>query len=171
MSPLELSSGVCEAMFAEASAVFPREACGVVVGPRGVPGQQRFVRFDNLQDELHQRDPERYPRDARTAFSMNALKLSRLISEVEGAGGALIAVVHSHPQHPSYFSDTDQRNAMAWGQPIYPDAVQLVVSVFDGEVRDLKGFVWSGEAWVEHTLVGVPPLAGPPPGAVIYGDI
>ena len=45
MSPLELSLEVCEAMFAEASAVFPREACGVVVGQVGVPAQQRFVRF------------------------------------------------------------------------------------------------------------------------------
>lgn len=170
MRPLPLSESVLEALFSEARGCFPREACGVVVGPREDPAAQRFVAFENQQDKLHALDPEAHPRDARTAYAMNPLKLQRLVDSEEAAGGALVAIAHSHPQHPSYFSDTDKRAAAPFGLPSFPDATQLVVSVFDGEVRDLKGFSWDGEAWLERPLAGLPALPGPPEGATILGE-
>ena len=92
MRPLSLSAAVLEGLFAEARACFPREACGVVVGPREAPEAQRFVAFENQQDKLHALDPEAHPRDARTAYAMNPLKLQRLVDGEEAQGGALVVV-------------------------------------------------------------------------------
>lgn len=171
MDTIELNEAVCEAMFAEARRTFPRECCGVLVGAPAQPATLRFVAFENQQDLLHARDPERHPRDARTAYAMHPLQLQRLVDAEEAAGRALIAILHSHPQHPAYFSETDAAAAAPWGLPTYPGAVQLVVSVFDGEVRDLKGFGWRDEGWVEVGLTGVPALPGPPEGARRLGEV
>ena len=149
MPPFTLAPAVVEALFAEARARFPREACGVVIGRPGDPGSQVFHRMDNLADRLHEQDPTAFPRDARTAYAMHPLKLERLVTAAEARGEALLAICHSHPDHPAYFSATDQAAASPFGAPSYPDAVQLVVSVFGGEVRDLKGFVWDGAGWPE----------------------
>jgi proteasome lid subunit RPN8/RPN11 len=143
----------------------------VLTGELDRPDTLRFLAFENQQDALHASDPVAHPRDARTAYSMNPLKLQRLVDAEEAAGRALIAIVHSHPQHPAYFSRTDAAAAAPWGLPTWPQATQLVVSVYDGQVRDLKGFVWVEEDWQEQVLEGVPPLLGPPPGARPMGEV
>lgn len=168
---LTLTHALCDALFDEAIAAWPNEACGVVIGPRDDPHKQRFVRFDNLQDRLHALDPEAYPRDARTAYAMDPLRLDRMLRDAESRGEALIAVVHSHPQHPAYFSATDRVAAAPFGAPSFPEAAQLVVSVHDRVVRELRAFAWDGADWVERRLGGVPALPGPVPGARILGDL
>lgn len=173
MKRLELSPTAFEAIAAEAAEAWPREACGVLIGRAGEPASLRFVRFENQQDRLHALDPERWPRDARTAYAMDPLKLQRLVDAAESAGEALIAVVHSHPQHPSYFSATDRAAASPFGLPSFPDAAQIVVSVYEREVRELRAFAWDAEAedWPEIPLGGLPSLPGPPPGATVYGEV
>ena len=160
-----------DAAFAEARAAYPREACGVVLGAPDAPETWRFVRMDNLADRLHALDPVAFPRDARTAYAMDPLKLERMVDQAVARGEALIAILHSHPDHPSYFSATDRAAAAPFGLPTYPDAWQGVISVFEGEVCDLKAFVWDGADWAERPLDGLPPLPGPPPGARIYGEV
>lgn len=153
---------------AEAVACHPREACGVVLGegPR-----QRFQRFDNQADRLHERDPAGFPRDARTAYVIDALKLQRALDAAAAEGDALVAVVHSHPQHPAYLSATDRAAAAPFGAPTFPDALQVVISVYDSVAREVAGFAWDGADWVDVDLTGLPPLPGRPPGAVIREDI
>ena len=114
-----------------------------------------------------------YPRDGRTAYALDPLKLERQIDAAQAEGDGLVAIVHSHPDHPSYFSATDRAAAAPFGTPSWPDAAQIVVSVFAGEVRDLKAFGWDPEAedWRERPVLGLPPLPGPPPGAKILGDV
>jgi proteasome lid subunit RPN8/RPN11 len=165
---LNLTPSAVSDLFDEARRTFPKECCGVIV----TDGDgQRFVAFDNLADKLHAADPVAHPRDGRTAYAMHPLKLQRLVDAVQAAGGTLDAICHSHPQHPSYFSDTDRRAAAPFGLPTYPTAVQVVVSVFNGEVRDLKGFTWRDDDWHETAVHGVPELPGPPPGAAPLGDV
>ena len=53
---------------------------------------------------------------------------------------------HSHPDHDAYFSDEDLAQAAPDGEPSYPEAVQIVVSIYDGEVRDVKAFAWSADS-------------------------
>jgi proteasome lid subunit RPN8/RPN11 len=162
---LALNEALCRSIFDECVRCYPEEACGVVIGTPDRPGSWRYVPFENLQNELHARDPAAYPRDARTAFTMHPLKLQRLIEGAQATDEDLVAIVHSHPDHLSYFSEMDRRAAAPFGSPTYPQATQLVVSVFDGAVRDIKGFVFDGEVWPERPLEGVPALPGPPADA------
>jgi proteasome lid subunit RPN8/RPN11 len=165
---LTLDASTWEAIFEECRRCHPDEACGVIVG---TPDAPEWVRFDNQANRLHRADPQAWPRDARTSFSMHALQLQRRIDEAEAHGGRLLAVVHSHPQHPSYFSETDRRAAAPFGTPTFPDAAQIVVSVYDREVREVRAFGWDGQDWQEGPLGGLPPLPGRPAGAVIRGDV
>ena len=170
---LALSSEVIAAVFAEAVAAWPREACGVILGDLENAATQQFHRFENLADRYHALDPERYPRDGRTAYAMDPLKLERLVDTSQARGLALLAIVHSHPQHASYFSATDRAAAAPFGLPTYAGAAQIVVSVFEAEVRDCKAFAWDGlaEVWSERELSGLPRLPGPPAGAPLSGDV
>lgn len=167
---MHLPPHVTEAMLDEARACWPREACGVIVGGPSREGW-RFVRFDNLQDRLHAADPVAWPRDARTAYSLDPLKLQRLVDQAESQGEALLAIVHSHPEHRAYFSRTDAAAAAPFGQPTFPGAAQVVVSVVGGEVREVKAFRWDGSGWPEAELEGLPPLPGPVAGLRPLGDV
>lgn len=163
---MNLAPKAVEAAFDEARRCWPREACGILLGRPEEPSGMYFVAFENLQDRLHAADPEAFPRDARTAYAMDALRLERTVDAAAARGEQLIAIVHSHPQYPAYFSRTDRAAASPFGFPTWPHALQVVISVYDAVVRDLKAFGWDGEDWTEVPLGGLPPLPGPISGAL-----
>jgi len=172
MDVLELSTGLCEAMFDHVRAGWPLEACGILLGRPTEPASLTFLPLENLQDRMHALEPAQYPRDGRTAFYIDPLQLDRLVDRAQQAGGDLVAILHSHPQYPSYFSATDRSAATPFGFPTYPQAWHLVASVYDREIRDLKAFRWdeAQETFLEVPLRGVPSLPGPPPGAAPLAD-
>jgi proteasome lid subunit RPN8/RPN11 len=120
---------------------YPDECCGVVVALG--EGGQTVVRVRNIQDEMHAKDPERYPRSARTAYAGHPADLRTALELADLPGNALAAFYHSHPDHEAYFSDEDVAQATPFGEPSYPDALQIVVSVYDRSVRATKAFAWS----------------------------
>lgn len=128
---------------------YPDECCGVLVGLPG--GEIRVIRIRNVQDEMHLKDPEAYPRTARTAYTGHPSDLRAALELADGPGCRLVAFYHSHPDHDSYFSAEDTAQATPFGEPSYPEALQLVVSVWERSVRETKAFAWSPEegAYVE----------------------
>src|SRR2546427_6160222 len=127
-----------EAIRRQAVEEYPRESCGVILEQ----GQlRRLVRCRNIQDELHAKDPERHPRDARTAYFIDPKDLLA-IGRREGQGYGVAVIYHSHIDAGAYFSATDKRNALINGEPAYPEAVYVVVSVAEGKVVDARAFVW-----------------------------
>ncbi len=147
-----------------AKAAHPNEACGLIVGRSW--GEARLVEMENLQDRFHARDPERFPRTARTAYAMHPLRLSEAVDE----GGGLLCIWHSHCDVGAYFSDEDVRVALGGGdEPIWPGTRYLVVSVRGEQVDDLKLFSWDGDskAFVGVTLgVTVGVISGAIPDAI-----
>ncbi len=124
-----------------ASAGHPNEACGLVVGRSW--SEARLVELPNLQDRYHARDPERFPRTARTAYAMDPLALSRAIDEA----GGLLCIWHSHCEVGAYFSEEDVRVALGGGErPLWPGTVYLVVSCRQGLVDGARLFSWSDAA-------------------------
>ncbi|HND00102.1 MAG TPA: Mov34/MPN/PAD-1 family protein, partial [Myxococcota bacterium] len=93
-----LAPKALEGAFAEARRCWPREACGILLGRREEPSAMSFVAFENLQDRLHAADPASFPRDARTAYAMDALRLGRTVDAALARGEQLLAILHSHPQ-------------------------------------------------------------------------
>lgn len=160
-APLPLNPVLSEQLCAHARACFPDECCGILIANSA--GELRFEVWENLQNLMHAREPERFPRDARTAYFMDPLALERRLEQLSGQGERMVGVVHSHPSHPAYFSQTDRAAAAPFGFPTYDDTWQLVISVYAEGVRDMKVFVWHEELedFVEGVLSGVPSLLGP----------
>lgn len=126
------------AVAAQAVAEYPRESCGVILAR---DGERRLVGCRNVQDDLHRRDPVRYPRDARTAYYIDPADLLR-IGRLEGEGFAVAVIYHSHIDAGAYFSETDRRQALVAGEPAYPDAAYVVTSVVSGRVDAVAAFRW-----------------------------
>ncbi len=133
-----LTAAEQEAIHAQAVEEYPFESCGVILA-RG--GERRLLRCRNAQNELHARDPVRYPRDARTAYYIDPKDLLR-IGDLERQGFAVAVIYHSHVDAGAYFSDTDRRQAVMGGEPAYPDAVYVVTSVVGGAVDAAAAFRW-----------------------------
>jgi adenylyltransferase/sulfurtransferase len=135
-----------EAIRAQAVEEYPFESCGVVL-TRGA--ERRLLRCRNAQNELHARDPQRYPRDARTAYYIDPKDLLR-IGDLEREGFGVAVIYHSHVDATgpkgtgAYFSETDTRNAMVGNEPAYPAAVYVVTSVMAGQIEAMAAFRWNG---------------------------
>ena len=97
-----------------------------------------LLRCRNIQNELHAKDPQRYPRDARTAYYIDPKDLLR-IGELEREGFDVAVIYHSHIDAGAYFSETDRRKALVGGEPAYPAATYVVISVVAGQVDAMAG--------------------------------
>ena len=109
----------------QAVAEYPNECCGVIL-VRGT--ERKHMPCRNVQDQMHARDPVSFPRTARNAYYMDpldALRLNRLVDE----GFTFAVIYHSHPNAGAYFSETDRGQALIKGEPAYPGAVYVVLSV------------------------------------------
>jgi proteasome lid subunit RPN8/RPN11 len=130
---------------AQAVAEYPSECCGVLL-ERGAPEPDRLLlACRNIQDELHAKDPVRHSRDSRTAYFIDPKDLLT-IGRREGQGYRVATIYHSHIDAGAYFSATDRQNALINGEPAYPEAVYVVVSVVDRRVVDVAAFVWDESA-------------------------
>ena len=144
-----------ERIQAQAVAEYPAESCGVVLTRNG---ERQLLPCRNVQNELHARDPERHPRDARTAYYIDPADLLR-IGRLEGDGFTVSVIYHSHINAGAYFSETDRRNAMLGDEPSYPQTTYVVTSVREGRVDAMAAFKWDPSqrdfAPVELSLDGV----------------
>jgi proteasome lid subunit RPN8/RPN11 len=123
---------------AQAAKEYPAESCGVILER---PEERRLLACRNIQNQLHARDPERYPRDARTAYYIDPADLLR-IGRLEGEGFTVAVIYHSHVDAGAYFSETDRRNALLGGEPSYPEATYVVTSVMQGRAEAMAAFRW-----------------------------
>jgi proteasome lid subunit RPN8/RPN11 len=149
----ELAAGLLRDIEAHARETYPRECCGAVVAAPGA--DPAVLRFRNIQDEMHASDPRNFPRDARIAYYPHPADLMAALALADEPRGRIVAFYHSHPDHGAYFSQEDVAQATPFGEPSYPGALQIVVSVYGAEVRDVKAFRWSDavSAYVEAALV------------------
>ena len=123
---------------AQAEAEYPGECCGVVMDRAG---ERLFLPCRNIQDELHAKDPERHPRDSRTAYYIDPKDLIAM-GRREAEGFRVLTIYHSHIDAGAYFSPTDKHNALVNGEPAYPDAAYVVVSVREHSVVEAGAFRW-----------------------------
>ena len=147
---LHLQSQTLKQIFEHAQAEYPEECCGIILSGNAVPDQsteatqQEYVHTcRNIQNQRHADDPGTHPRDARTAYLMDPGDLLRIHKESERENRPIKAFYHSHPDHDSYFSDKDKADATLWDEPVCPDSAYVVLSVYGGEIRDIKAFAWN----------------------------
>ena len=147
-----ISEASLRALQAHACATYPDECCGMIIERQG---REEVVRVTNIQNEMHAKDPEQFPRTAAIAYTMGR-EAFPILDAVERGQLTLRAFYHSHPEHDAYFSAEDRTQAMGgWDEPNYPQAAQIVISVRGGEVRATKTFIWDAAQrdYVETSLV------------------
>ena len=126
-------------IYRHAIAEYPDECCGIVTG---IKNTQRVHFCKNIQNILHSENPERYPRNARTAYYIDRKEAEKIFSDAKNNKEEVIAFYHSHTNNPAFFSDTDKEVQTVFGEPEFPDAIHIVVSVINREINDIKYFVW-----------------------------
>src|SRR5262244_4364611 len=139
---LSLSEKALEEIAQHAQETFPEECCGVIFNDGAA---DRVYRLKNIQNQLHALDPQTYPRTATIAYAMDYKELELVIDEAKRNGARLKAFYHSHPNHDAYFSAEDKAFASPFGEPTYPDAAQIVASIYDRVVRRMAVFVWNAK--------------------------
>lgn len=127
----------------QAEAGYPEEICGIVIGKRGSPETYHVCQGKNVANQQRQKDTTGNERDARTAYSMDAHDIQRIQDEADQTGCEFLMFYHSHPDHDAYFSAMDRERAL-WpsGEPFWPDANYLVVSVRRGRAQEARYFAW-----------------------------
>jgi proteasome lid subunit RPN8/RPN11 len=141
---LTIRASDLEAIYHQAKEEYPGECCGILtVGAGG--SVSTLHKCQNIQDELHAKDPEQHPRDSRIAYFIDPGQLFKIVRGAEKEGGGVSGFYHSHVDCDAYFSDEDKERAMFFDEPAYPDAVYLVVSVYGDEARGNKAFAWNEE--------------------------
>jgi [CysO sulfur-carrier protein]-S-L-cysteine hydrolase len=139
-STIELTEDAWTEISRHARETFPEECCGIVLS-NGTT--DRVQPLKNIQNKLHALDPQAYPRTAVIAYAMDPLELDSVLREGEAKGQKLKAFYHSHPDHDAYFSAEDKAFASPFGEPTFPDAAQIVVSIYNRAVKIIRAFAWS----------------------------
>ena len=121
---------------------YPDECCGIITGHEQ---GQAVHKCENIQNRLHAEDPAAHPRDARTAYAIERKEFDRIVLSAKQRGEGIIAFYHSHIDHDAYFSVTDVEAQTVFGEPEFPDALHIVISVRDRKLYDIKYFKWDGD--------------------------
>jgi proteasome lid subunit RPN8/RPN11 len=134
-----------DAIVAQAEREFPFECCGFIIGDDTV---EEVRPITNIQNQMHEKDPAGFPRDARTAFLMEPKEHLAVMNEIDRRKLQLRVVYHSHPDHDAYFSATDRAQACSFdpSEPDYPDTVYIVLSVRAGKFARAAAFAWDAAA-------------------------
>lgn len=134
---------------------FPEECCGFVL--YDVENDEEVVRrITNVATERHNADPETFPRDGSDGYIMDEKELLAVSEEIDSQEFELRAIYHSHPNGKAYFSKEDEARAKMFDEPIYPDAVYIVIGVDDNSITGMSGHVWNEERLEYEELRVVP---------------
>jgi len=135
---LTLGLGVKEAILAMAEEGYPLEACGVLVGSVVPRRAMALVPVRNVAKT-----------SPRTRFAVDPLEYRAVEARADRQGLSILGFVHSHPDAPPVPSATDALYAAEWeGYSL------VIVSVVQGEARDLTSWYWfsSAQAFLEEEV-------------------
>ena len=136
-----LTQASIEAITKQAITEYPSECCGIVTGNST---SQRVHPCRNRQDELHAKDPEQHPRTSREAYDIDRNEMERIFDDAAAKSEQVVCFYHSHIDCGAYFSKMDREVLTVFGEPEFPEAVHVVVSVQDRQVREISGYRWDG---------------------------
>ncbi|MGB0581331.1 MAG: Mov34/MPN/PAD-1 family protein [Limisphaerales bacterium] len=148
----DTSTEIWERILTDVESAYPAEGCGLIL-VRGTLST-RVRPCTNAQMKYHELDPAAFPRTDRNAYFIEPRELLQVERELRETGEKILGIYHSHPDAEAYFSEEDQAQAMADGEPIHPGTGYLVLSVREGKTRDHKWFAWDGEGYSEVSSVG-----------------
>lgn len=109
-------------MHAHACEGFPHEVVGILAGDRATGRVTRVVALVNERaDSAHNR------------YLVSALALCRAEEKLNDEGMEIVGYYHSHPDHPSQYSDFDRDHAL-------PNMSYVIVSVLAGAIATTQSW-------------------------------
>jgi len=144
--PPSVPESVLAELLRHLSAALPEEGCAVLLGRED---QVRLVPMENAQARHHARDPDVFPRSARTAFTLDPRAWLELLREADRAGERVVAIAHSHPDGGAGFSAEDRRWAAPDGQPLLPGVAHLVIAFRAGRPWSARWALWAEGDFLE----------------------
>ncbi len=115
---LTLPSAELNKLHAHAQEGYPHEVVGIIAGDKAAGVAQHIHPLINERaDSAHNR------------YKVSGLTLMRAEQGLEAEGLDILGYYHSHPDHPSTYSDYDRDHAL-------PNLSYVIVSVMDGVAVD-----------------------------------
>lgn len=123
---------------------YPMECCGILTAAAGEEADKwRVHKCTNIQDDLHRKDPGKFKRDARTAYFIDPREQIEVMIAAEREGRQIVGFYHSHIDTGAFFSETDEQNALFMGEPLFPGAIHIVVSIRHRAVKEWAVYRWN----------------------------
>ncbi len=117
----------------------PNECCGMLAG---------------LGDVVEAVFPGRNKDQSPTTYLMDPEDQLRAFREMDERGWDLVGIYHSHPKTEAQPSRTDRARALDRdGQPLFPDAQYIIVSLRDQARPQIKAFRLTGDEFTEEDVV------------------
>lgn len=135
-SLLLLSPEVRDEVDSLASAGYPDETCGLLLG-REIGGHCTVLAQRAARNVINDRSGDR--------FAIDPVDYLAAENAAAGRGMSLVGVWHSHPDHPAFPSETDRE--MAW-----PDWSYLIVAVNARGVVDWRSWRLAGARFSEEEV-------------------
>ena len=113
---LRIARNDVERMYAQVLEEYPHECCGIL--SEGAEGGISTAHVcENMQQRRHEEDPERYPRDARTAYLIDPVEQMRINEAAEktggGSRGSIIRISIVRPISPKRTKDAPGYSTVA----------------------------------------------------------
>ena len=142
---MQLAKDLYAQMKAHALETFPEECCGFVLyDPE--EDREEVRRVKNVATERHEKDPENFTRDGSDGYIMDEKELLEVQRALDDQSFELRAIYHSHPNGKAYFSKEDEARAKMWDEPIYPEAVYIVLGTDGQSVTGTSGHMWNEDS-------------------------
>ena len=93
LPPVEIPGKILDELLAHARETFPEECCGLILG-NDRERYAQLIRCRNDMNQRHEDEPERFPRDAKTAFWMRETDYQKALQSAEDGGQQVTAVYH-----------------------------------------------------------------------------
>ena len=118
---LNLSAAYKMQIQEHAKAGYPSEVVGILAGKVSENRVEKVVSLVNERSDTHNR------------YQVSALVLYRATQKLEDEGYDILGYYHSHPDHPSQYSDYDREHAL-------PNLSYVIVSVQKGEPQQMQSW-------------------------------
>jgi len=113
---------------------YPHEVCGILAGRREADGGEVCEVVPLLNERAD---------SPQNRYKVGPLLLLRAEEDIERRGLEIVGYYHSHPDHPSRYSDYDREHAL-------PNMSYAIVSVIAGVVSDTASWRLSEDRTEMH---------------------
>lgn len=154
---MRIGSADCERLFAHARRTYPRECCGLIIGPPGEPLEvDKIQPSRNVRQDHPELQADYFGKDDRQGYFIDPLEFIKISKDVREEGLLIRGVYHSHPDGPAVLSSADHHAAVTHdGKPLWPGWVYVVMGIANDKSPELRAFRWSLKSgqWLDIKVI------------------